>query len=121
MASNRPKIFSGFSNIRVLPSGYQVTVTRAKVEVSRHFAGHSERSLQAALKFRDRLLRDLPNKRLNLIPPRILRAAGLKEAPPGVFRRPTVGAYVVNWYERGRLRGRQFGFRRRPEVEAFMQ
>jgi hypothetical protein len=60
MKTKRPKIFSEFKNIRVLPSGYQVTVTRAKVEVSRHFAGHSERSLNATLKFRDRLLRDMP-------------------------------------------------------------
>ncbi|MGZ4965760.1 MAG: hypothetical protein ACXV97_01155 [Chthoniobacterales bacterium] len=121
MAHNRPKIFSGFTNIRVLPSGYQVTITRAKVEVSRHFAGHSARSLRAAVKFRDQLLRDMPNKRLNPIPQRVLRAAGLKEAPPGVFRRVPPGAYVVNWYERGRLRGRQFGFQRRPEMEAFLQ
>jgi hypothetical protein len=121
MPRKRPKIFAEFRNIRVLPSGYQVAITRAKVEVSRHFAGHTERSLQAAMKFRDRLLRDMPNKRLNPIPHRVLRAAGLKDQPPGVFRRVPPGAYVVNWKERGRQRGRQFGFQNRPEPEVFLQ
>jgi hypothetical protein len=121
MAVKRPKIFSEFKNIRVLPSGYQVTITRAKVEVSRHFAGHTDESLQAAMKFRDRLLRDMPNKRLNPIPDKVLRAAGMTEQPPGVFRRASVSAYVVNWYEHGRLRGRQFGFRYRQEVDVFLE
>jgi hypothetical protein len=83
MARRRRKIFSGFTNIRVLPSGYQVTVTRAKVEVSRHFAGHSERSLQAAVKFRDRLLRDMPNKRLNPIPQRLATRSWLEGSAAG--------------------------------------
>ncbi|MBA2744372.1 MAG: hypothetical protein H0U43_08735, partial [Chthoniobacterales bacterium] len=57
-----------FTNIRVLPSGYQVSVTRAKVEVSRHFAGHSDASLKAAVRFRDKVLRELPPKRINPVP-----------------------------------------------------
>lgn len=121
MKAKRPTIFSEFKNIRVLPSGYQVTVTRAKIEVSRHFAGHSERSLKAALRFRDRLLRDMPNKRLNPIPSRILRAAGLKEAPPGVVRPAGKRAYTVHWYEGGRHRTKQLGFHARPELEVFLE
>ena len=115
----RPKVFKEFTNIRVLPSGYQVSITRAKTEISRHFAGHSDRSLQAALRFRDRVLRDLPDKRLNPIPRRVLAALGLKEPVPGVFRRRQQDAYSVTYKERGRPRTRQFSYTARPEVEAY--
>lgn len=121
MKRKRPKIFAGFTNIRVLPSGYQVAITRAKVEVTRHFAGHTEESLAAALRFRDRLLKKMPPKRLNQIPPKILRAAGLTEPPPGVFRKAQRRAYTVSWFERGRVRTRQLGFGRRPELEVLLE
>ena len=39
-----------FKNIRTLPSGYQVSIVRAKTEVSRHFAGHSQKSYHAAVR-----------------------------------------------------------------------
>ncbi|HEV3410385.1 MAG TPA: AP2 domain-containing protein [Chthoniobacterales bacterium] len=115
----RPKTFSEFTNIRVLPSGYQVAITRAKTEITRHFAGHSEESLQAALRFRDRVLRSLPDKRLNPIPRRVLAALGLKEPVPGVFRRGWQNAYSVMYEDRGRKRARQFSYKLRPEVEAY--
>jgi hypothetical protein len=117
--SKRPKSYSEFTNIRVLPSGYQVSITRAKTEISRHFAGHSDRSLRAALRFRDRLLRELPDKRLNPIPRRVLTALGLKEQVPGVFRRQWQNAYSVTWKEAGRLRTRQFTYRGKSEVDAY--
>ena len=115
----RPKAFSEFTNIRVLPSGYQVAITRAKTEFSRHFAGHSERSLQAALRFRDRVLRDLPDKRLNPIPRRVLAALGLKKPVPGVFLRGQQDAYSVTYREGGRVRTRQFSYKAMPEVDAY--
>src|SRR5688572_12736830 len=91
-----------FANIRVLPSGYQVTVTRSKIEFSRHFAGHSEASLQAALRFRDKALRELPPKRLNPIPRTVLAAVGLKTETPGVCRNPPRSFYQVSYREGGR-------------------
>ncbi len=70
-----------FKNIRTLPSGYQVSVVRAKTEVSRHFAGHSEKSYRAAVRYRDRLLRELPDKRQNKIPCWVSRTASQRTAP----------------------------------------
>lgn len=49
-----------FKNLRVLPSGFQVSIMRNRVEVSKHFAGHSVESYMAAIKHRNRLLRQLP-------------------------------------------------------------
>jgi hypothetical protein len=51
----------------------------------------------------------------------VLRGAGLKEAPPGVFRSALKRAYVVNWVEEGRQRAKQFGFHSRPELEVFLE
>jgi hypothetical protein len=80
----RPRFFNEFKNIRTLPSGYQVAVTRNKREYSKHFAGHSRDSLKAAEKWRDQMLRLLPNKRKNKIAPRLLSALGLKNPVVGV-------------------------------------
>jgi hypothetical protein len=49
-----------FKNLRVLPSGFQVSIMRGGVEVSKHFAGHSVESYMAAIEHRNRLLRKLP-------------------------------------------------------------
>ena len=68
----RPRLFTEFKNIRTLPSGYQVAVTRGKIEFSKHFAGHSRKSFQAAMRYRDRLRRELPDKRKNIIPRSLL-------------------------------------------------
>ena len=110
---------SKFMNIRVLPSGYQVSIVRAGVEVSRHFAGHSERSWQAAHRFRSRALRELPDKRLNKIPRPILAALGLTNPVVGVFRRGARAMYTVSYRERGRLRSKAFGWKDAGEVEAY--
>ena len=115
--AKRPKAVTEFTNIRVLPSGYQVTVTRAKIEFSRHFAGHSEKSLRAALRFRDKALRELPKKRLNPIPRKVLRALGLEREVVGVFRHPTRSFYQVSYREGGRRRMRSF-FWKEDEDEA---
>ena len=37
----RQGAYREFTNIRILPSGYQVAITRNKKEYSKHFAGHS--------------------------------------------------------------------------------
>src|SRR6266568_2624183 len=86
MKRKRPRLIVEFRNLRVLPSGYQVTVTRGKREFAKHFAGNSEKSLRAAMRYRDQLLRVLPNKRKNLIPRKVLAALGLKKPVVGVSR-----------------------------------
>ena len=116
----RPRVISEFSNIRVLPSGYQVAVTRAGREFSRHFAGHSDQSLRAAMRYRAKVLRDLPGKRLNQIPRSVLGGVGLTEAVVGVFRTPDRSMYQVSYRDKGRLRTRAFAWGlHRGEVEAY--
>ena len=108
-----------FTNIRVLPSGYQVTVTRAKIEFSRHFAGHSDASLEAALRFRDKTLRELPSKRLNPVPRKVLAAVGLQTEAVGVSRHPQRSFYQVAYRDHGRMRTRTFSWRNLPEAAAY--
>ena len=80
----RQGAYREFTNIRILPSGYQVAITRNKKEYSKHFAGHSKDSLKAAHQWRDRVLRLLPNKRSQPIPARILSKLRLKQPVVGV-------------------------------------
>ena len=47
-------------NLRILPSGFQVTVMRNRTEMTKHFAGHSPESYSAAIRYRNKLLRRLP-------------------------------------------------------------
>jgi hypothetical protein len=115
----QPGPITDFKNIRVLPSGYQVTMVRAKTEVSKHFAGHSERSYRAAVRYRDRLLRELPDKRLNKIPRRILKALQLTKPVVGVFRARKRRFYQVSYIENGRLRCRVFSWVGDAEPEAY--
>jgi hypothetical protein len=115
----QPGPITDFKNIRVLPSGYQVTIVRAKTELSKHFAGHSERSYRAAVRYRERLLRELPDKRLNKIPPRILEALQLTKPVVGVFRARKRRFYSVSYVERGRLRCRIFSWSRDGEPNAY--
>ena len=76
----RQGAYREFTNIRILPSGYQVAITRNKKEYSKHFAGHSKDSLKAAHHWRDRVLRLLPNKRSQPIPARNLEQAAPEAA-----------------------------------------
>jgi hypothetical protein len=117
----RPRALQEFRNLRVLPSGYQVTVTRGKMEFSKHFAGHSTRSLQAAVRYRDRLRRELPDKRKNVIPRRVLAGLNLDRPVVGVFRHPKRRFYQVSYRDRGRLRSRAFGWTdRASEIDAYV-
>src|SRR5947208_3240932 len=105
----RPRIFTEFKNIRTLPSGYQVAVTRGKREFSKHFAGHSREALKAARQWRDRILRLLPNKRKKTIPRKILVALNLKQPAVGVFRYPERRFYYISYRDRkGAMRSRTF-------------
>ena len=115
----RSKPVTEFTNIRVLPSGYQVCVTRAKIEFSRHFAGHSDASLKAALRFRDKALRELPKKRLNPVPRKVLAALGLDAEVVGVFRHPRRSFYQVSFREGGRWRARTFSWKTVNEADAY--
>jgi hypothetical protein len=107
-------------NIRVLPSGYQVCVTREKTEFSKHFAGHSAKSLRLAETYRDMLLRVLPPKRQHEIPPRILAALNLKQPIVGVTRYPK-RCYAVSYRNKARqIKTRTFSWRTpRDEVKAY--
>ena len=118
----RPRLFTEFKNIRILPSGYQVAVTRGKIEFSKHFAGHSRKSFQAAMRYRDRLRRELPDKRKNTIPRSLLTRLNLKKPTVGVFRRPQRRFYQVSYRARdGRLRSRIFPWAdREAEIDAYM-
>ena len=115
----RLKPVTEFTNIRVLPSGYQVCVTRAKIEFSRHFAGHSDASLKAALRFRDKTLRELPKKRLNPVPRKVLAAVGIEAEVVGVFRHPRRSFYQVSYRDGGRWRARTFSWNKVGEPAAY--
>lgn len=111
-----------FRNIRKLPSGYQVSVTRKKKEFSKHFAGHSPKSLAAAQKYRDTLLRKVPAKRTQKIPPRIMSAMKIKQPIVGVYRHPRL-YYAVNWRDnKGNIKTRSFSWREtKNELAAYRQ
>ena len=94
----RQGAYREFTNIRILPSGYQVAITRNKKEYSKHFAGHSKESLKAAHRWRDRVLRLLPNKRSQPIPSRILSKLRLKQPVVGVSRYETRRFYSVTYH-----------------------
>ncbi len=117
----RPRFFKEFKNIRTLPSGYQVSVTRHKKEYSKHFAGHSRKSLQAAEHWRDQMLRLLPAKRKNPIARRLLTALGLKKAVVGVSLHPERRLYQVAFRSRnGRQKSRSFHWSNgREEIAAY--
>ena len=115
----RSGAITDFKNIRVLPSGYQVTIVRAKIEVSKHFAGHSEKSYRAAVRYRDQLLRELPDKRRNKIPRPILKALHLSRPVVGVFRYGRRKFYQVTYRERGRQRCVTFSWRGADELDAY--
>jgi len=117
--AKRPLGIVDFKNIRVLPSGYQVSIVRAKTEVSKHFAGHSEKSYRAAVRFRDKLLRELPDKRLNKIPRKLLNALQLTKPVVGVFRYPERKFYQVSYRDRGRQRSATFHWIKNEEVDAY--
>ena len=110
-----------FTNIRTLPSGYQVTITRSKVEFSRHFAGHSEQSLAKAARFRDQVLRELPTKRVNPVPRYVLKALGVPAEVVGVSRHSTRPFYQVPYRDRGKMRTRSFYWHggKKAEAEAY--
>lgn len=112
-----------FSNIRVTNDGFQVVVTRVGQENTAYFAGHTDKSLRAAQRYRDRLLRSLPSKRLNPVPRRVLQALGLSEPVVGVFRPRGRGHYAVVYLDRtGRKRTRAFSWTEpEEEIEAYAQ
>ena len=107
-------------NIRVLPSGYQVCVTRQGREFSKHFAGHSQQSLRQAEDYRDMLLRMLPPRRRHEVPSRVLKALGLKQAVIGISRYPK-GVYAIGYKDKNnRTKTRTFSFRNnKGEVAAY--
>lgn len=110
--NRRGKPYKEFKNIRQLPSGYQVVVTRKKKEHSKHFAGHSRDSLKAAQKWRDSILRKLPGKRKKAIPRSVLTAAKVKEAAVGVFHYPDRRFFQVSYRDKkGRARSKTFSWK----------
>ena len=118
---NRRRPYQEFKNVRVLPSGYQVAVTRNKREFSKHFAGHSKESLNAAQKWRDGVLRRLPSKRKKAIPRRVLSGNKLEQAVVGVFYYPDRSFYQVTYRDRkGVAHSRTFSYGdRKGEAKAY--
>lgn len=116
-----PRVIVSFKNIRVLPSGYQVSVVRRKTEFSKHFAGHSPRSLREANEYRDLLLKTLPSKRRNDIPQHIVTGAGLKQQAVGVYRYASRHFYQVSYTgSRGTVQVKTFPWTdRKSEIEAY--
>jgi len=113
-----------FTNIRVTNDGFQVVITRVGQEHTAYFAGHSDKSLRAAQRHRDRMLRQLPNKRLNTVPRRVLQALGLSEPVVGVFRPRGRKHYSVTYPDlrTGRKRTQAFSWREpNGEIEAYAQ
>ena len=107
--ANQP--IAEFKNIRVTYDGYQVVVTRHRTEYSKLFAGHTPTSLERAEKYRNKLLKTLPNKRACPIPRRVLSALGLKQPVVGVFRHRSRPHYAVAYNdEHGRRCSRTFSF-----------
>jgi len=117
--AKRPRGIVDFRNIRVLPSGYQVSIVRAQTEVSKHFAGHSEKSYRAAMRYRNKLLRELPDKRLNKIPRKLLDALQLTKPVVGVFRYSGRKFYQVSYRENGRQRSATFPWTNSEEADAY--
>lgn len=116
----RPSTITNFKNIRVLPSGYQVSIVRAGTEFSKHFAGHSEGSRRAAINCRDKLLNQLPAKRLNPIPQRVLSALKLKVPVVGVFRHSDKEHFHVSYRDaKGHICSRAFTWTNRSQTEAY--
>lgn len=117
----RQGAYREFTNIRILPSGYQVAITRNKREYSKHFAGHSKVALKAAHQWRDAVLRLLPDKRTQPIPRRVLNALGLKQPVVGVSRYDTRRFYSVSYRDRkGRTRVGTFSWRNpKGEIAAY--
>jgi hypothetical protein len=107
-------------NIRVLPSGYQVCVTREKTEFSKHFAGHSPKSLRLAESYRDMLLGVLPPKRRHEVPGRVLAALKLKQPIVGVTRYPK-RCYAVSYRNKAnKIKTRTFSWRTpKDEIAAY--
>ena len=117
---NSRRCITEFTNIRVTNDGFQVVFVRAKIEIRKYFAGHSPKSLRAAQQYRDRMLREIPDKRLNLIPRSVLKALGLSKPVVGVFRPARRNHYAVNYTGReGRLHSRTFPWREGSETAAY--
>ncbi len=51
---------SDFKNLRVLPTGFQVSIMRQGQTISKHFAGHTVKSYMAAIEHRNQLFGQLP-------------------------------------------------------------
>lgn len=99
-----------------------MVVTRAKIEISKLFARHTKKSLRAAEKFRDALLKELPDKRLNPIPLYVLSALNLKKPVVGVFRNPNKQQYQVGYSGAdGKWKNRAFSWAIRDEVIVYSE
>ena len=107
-------------NIRRSRGGYEVVITRAGHKFSYDIAGTGDKSLKAAMKLRDELLREAPPLRKNAIPRRVLRELGLSEPVIGICRLASRSSYRVYWFDAtGRRRLKGFYFRAVPEADAY--
>jgi hypothetical protein len=117
---NSSRCVTEFSNIRVTNDGFQVVFVRAKVEIRKYFAGHGPESLRAAQEYRDQIVTEIPDKRLNIIPKSVLKALGLSRPVVGVFRPARRKHYAVSYVDRdGRKRSRVFSWHKESESTAY--
>ena len=117
------KPLAAFRNIRVTRDGYQVVIVRNRVERSKFFVSHTKASLRKAEQYRDELLKELPGKRTNPIPSKVLSSLGLTAPVVGVFRHPDKQCYAVSFRNEDQRPGTQaFSFRStEDEVSAYAE
>jgi hypothetical protein len=119
---DRLKAKIDLKNITRTKTSYQVRIHRGGKKVcDRSVAGHSEESLLKALQIRDEELQRLPapGGRRNTIPARVLKALGLTEPVPGIYRLQSRSVYRVYYGKEGRKCLTQFYYRVVPEEVAY--
>jgi hypothetical protein len=108
-------------HITLTKLGYQVRLYRGgKGVFSWCVRGRSEESLREAMRVRDEAVREMPGRRVNQIPPRVLRALGLSEPVRGISRLASRSVYRVYYRDSaGRVHLEQFYYRAVPEEDAY--
>ena len=107
-------------NITKSDHGYSVRFVRGGENFDRHFAGVSEESLSAAIRFRDQALKVLGQSHYGSVPGRVLQALRLSRPVVGVARQALTSSYVVTYKDaKGQSRLRHFYFLYVPEEDAY--
>ena len=103
-------------NIQTQPDGYTVSFMRNGETFSRSFAGATEESLSAAIRFRDEAL-EILGESFSEIPERVLKSLGLSAPVPGISRSTGKSLYSVQ--DAKLQKRRSFSFTYLPEEDAY--